>query len=196
MADKTIPGYRVVVTGTYIATNEHGVKTKRFYKGESFDLPKVVSYKNGMHEIEIEVDGQTRTKVVPNIIKENASRGNVALHIIRRFHIEDRLKEKHEDYVSTKTCEVFSKEPYDIPVNAGGDIVSKPVKDMSLSELKQFVDLSDLNVILGDYYDLGDKKMAVMKAKEQKHKDEVAAGRSPHSLEEERLQEPDSALFG
>ncbi len=199
---KTVPGYEVAVTGQYIATNEHGVKTKKFYKKESFTLPEISAYKNGMKSEIYTVENPDplgepikKKREVPNIIRENTSRGNVALHMIRRFYIEDRLKEKYEDYVAVKTCEVFSKEKIDIPVNEAGDIESKPIKDMTLSQLKQYVDLMNLQVILSDYYDLGDKKMAVEHALQKKRAADAKLGQSQLSKEEELLREPESPLF-
>jgi hypothetical protein len=192
---KTVPGYEVIVSGTYICTNEFGIKSKKFYKNEIFRLPEVVSYKNGMKEIEETINGELKRKVVPNIIRENASRYNVALCVIRRYYIDERLKEKYPDFVSTKLCEVFSKEPIEMEVGEGGEVADKPIKDMTLSELKQFVDINDLSVILSDYYDLGDKKQAVMQDVERKHKDDISAGKANNDADD-LLKPVDSALFG
>lgn len=193
---KQVPGYEVCVTGVYIHMNENGIKTKKFYQKECFNLPEIATYKNGMKEIETVVDGEPKIKIIPNIIKENVSRGNVALHMIRRFYIEERLKEKFPDFVSVKLCEVFSKEKIMMDVDKAGDIMTKPIKEMTLSELRQFVTLNDIGVILSDYNDLGDQKMAVMRAQEQKHKDAVAAGKEQGATaEDELLKESESSLF-
>ena len=52
------------------------------------------------------------------------------------------------------------------------------IQDMSSTELKMFVTLNDINIMLSSYGDLGNQKNAVVKAYQQKKKDDVAAGKT------------------
>lgn len=191
---ETRDGYEVGVSGVYYSLDQStGIKTKKFYKNEAFRLPKIIKYKQGMKKITItQDDGTVIEKVVPDMIESNSL--TCALHIIRRYHIEERLKEKYPDYIGVHTCEIFSKEKIKINIDELRDVESTPIKDMTLSELLQFVTLSDINVILGDYADLGDKKIAVQRALAQKKKDDKT---TIHSQPTDELEEDiESSLLG
>lgn len=193
---KKVKGYAVEVTGQYYGRNEAGVKSLKFYKKETFLFPEIVTFSASKEMVDVEVDGMVRSVGVPKVERANAL--HVCLHLIRRYYIEDRLKEKYPDYVGIRTVEIFSKEKIDIEADQFQDITKKPIKEMTKSELAQIVTIHDLNIILSNYADLGDMKLAVEHAIKQKHTDDVAAHKTnAMSKEEELLQEPDSSsLFG
>ena len=184
---KTVPGYEITVQGVYISLNlDNGVKTKRFYGPEIFEFPQIVSYKEGRKEetVQTREDGSVITRNVPKIVRANVSKGNVARHLIRTYYLNDRLKASKPDFISVQTCEIFSKEKKDVESR---DISDVSIKDMTASELNQFVVMSDINVIISDYHDLADKKIAVQRAAKQKKKDDIAAGKEIEEESDEDL---------
>ena len=165
------------------------------YKPESFKFPKIVKYKQGNKRIETQSNGKAFSKVVPDIVEANAL--NVGLHLIKNFHIVDRLKEKYTDFVALRTCEIFSKDKIEIDASLDKDLTNTPIKGMTKSELLQFVTLLDLNVTLEGFGDLGDMKMAVQRAYTQKKDADKKAGIGPQvSEEDELLKEPQLDIFG
>ena len=68
MAKNMIEGYEIAVSGVYISlSSETGAKTKKFYKAEKFQFPKIVKYKEGMKKevVQTREDGSVITRTVP-----------------------------------------------------------------------------------------------------------------------------------
>jgi len=197
LTDTKVKGYEIVVSGQYYSRDTStGIKTVKFYKDEKFFFPKIVTYTDGKQKVTRMIEGIERSVSVPKVVRANALR--VCQHLIRRHHIEDRLKEKYEDYLGVRLMEIFSKDECEIDPALEIDITKKPIKEMTRSEISQIVVIRDLNIVLGNYADLGDMKMAVSEAIKQKETDDAAAGRTEAmSEEEEMLTEPESSsLFG
>ncbi len=194
---KMVPGAVIKVQGTYISLNATtGIKTKSHYPLQTFHFPMIIKYREGSKKEEkVLSDGRVVSKTVPKMIKANITKHNVARHILLRYKmLEDRLKEKLPDFMGVHTCEVFSKEEKEIEYRDPDSLV---INDMTASELNHFVINNDITVILSDYYELADKKIATQKAYDQKKKDEIAAKQSEETEEDELLDEgSQSALFG
>ena len=188
----SLPGYEIVVQGQYYSINDNGIRTKKFYKNEKFFLPKEIDYAEGREKVDKVVNGKTIKVIQPKIVRANSLR--VAQHIIRRYHIEARLKEKLPDYTGVCTMDIFSKEAVDVPADDIGDITKKPVKSLTESELLQLVAIKGINITLSQYIDLGDKKMAVEMALKKKLEDGISAGTvDKQSKEAMLLTEPTGA---
>jgi len=193
----TVPGYAVEVEGQYYSRDVNtGLKNQKFYKKEKFFFPKIVTFVEGKKKIERIIDGTAKTVWVPNVKRANALK--VCLHLIKNFHIDDRLREKYPDFMGTRSIEIFSKEEVDISEDVGLDFAKKVIKDMTKSELAQTIAINDLNITLKNYIDLGDMKIAVSKALKKRDADDKAAGKTAGMTEEEKLLlEPESSsLFG
>lgn len=188
----TTPGYEIKVSGQYYAMNpETSVKSIKTYKPEAFQFPKIVQYKKGMKKVVIEnEDGSSTSKVVPDVVPANAA--NIALHLIKNFHITPRLETLYPDFLSVRTCSIFSKEEIQIPESEASE---KDVKNMDKAELLQYVAINDLNIVFTNYADLGDARNAVVLALRQKRADDVLAGKTPGMTEEEALLQEPTNLF-
>jgi len=182
---KKVKGYKVTVKGQYYAVDPNsGLKTIKFFEKESFDFPEIVEYKDGMKKEKRDMgNGNTLDVAVPNIKKAHINR--VALHVIRNYYIGERLKEKHADYNGVREVKIFAKEPVEIDVSEGSSLSPKNIHNMLESELLQFIAVNDLNVTLNSYHDLGDKKLAVKDAYDEKVKSDLAAGKARGLSDEE-----------
>jgi len=193
-----IEGYVITVQGQMFSRDpKSGLKTQKFYKDEKFYFPKIVSFVDGKEKVEVSVDGVIRSVAKPKISKANAL--NVCQHLIRKYHIEDRLKEKYPDvFTGVRTMEVFAKEKAMIDPDEFMDVTKKPIAKMSKSELLQLVAIHGLKVQLSGYSSLADQKTAVEQAIKQKKSDDKSAGKSGDMSEEDKLlMEPESSsLFG
>lgn len=157
-----IKGYKIVVEGQYYSMGDgSGKKPLKQYPKQTFYLPETVTYREGNTFRKIKVDGEwvDTAEVIPKILRVNAKK--VALHIIRRYHLEFKLKESLEDFTGIRSCSVFSIEECMIDQD---DFLKKDINDMSEAELTQFVAVRDLNVYLTMYGDLPSKKDAVKQA--------------------------------
>ena len=173
--EKSVPGYKIKVTGEYFSKDPNtGMKAIKFYEAEEFTLPEIVTYVEGRKSIEKVINGRGVKSTVPNVKKGNASR--VGLHVIRRYFIEDALKAKFPDFTGVRTCSIFNRVKVMMPPQK--PLKPTDIQDMSSTELKMFVTLNDINIMLSSYGDLGNQKNAVIKAYQQKKKDDVAAGKT------------------
>lgn len=175
--DKTVAGYEIRVEGEFYSKNASGVKTINQYDVMSFDLPEIITYVDGREKIETITDGKASTRSIPKVHKGNATR--VGLHIIRRYYLQSALKEKYPGFTGIRTCEIFSITPKRVAPS------NKKIQDMTASEVKQFVMLSDLNMELSAYGDLGSMKNAVERAVRSKAKDDKLAGKTAEMSREE-----------
>ena len=182
---KSVAGYKIIVNGEYFIQDPNtGVKSIKFYKGESFDLPEIVTYVEGREKIEKIVNGRAVTTTKPKVLKGNASR--CGLHIIRRYYIQHVLKEKYPGYTGVKTCRIFSKER--IKMAPQKKLTPAGILKMEEAELRQFVILNDINIELSQFGDFGDMKNAVIRAYAQKQADDQLAGKTDAmAVEEEAL---------
>lgn len=189
---KKVPGWRITVQGQFRTLDPNtGLRGKRFFKDESFDFPEFVSYRAGFKEEKYTTeDGRLIKNVKPDIQRAHIKR--VGLHIIQRYYIDERLKEKYPEFTSVRECKIFSKEPIEIEESSFTALNPKNIASMSESELLMFVAMNDLNISLTEFHDLGDKKLAVQDAFQTKLAEDKAAGRlKPKSVEEENLTDPD-----
>lgn len=183
--DQSVPGYEIKVTGEYYLKDPNtGMKSIKQFKAETFYLPEIVTYVEGREKLEKVIDGRSVTTTIPKRVKGNASR--VGLHIIRRYYIESVLKEKYPGFTGVKTCEIFNKKKVGIDPHTISNLDGKPIQDMTEAELKQFVMLSDINLVLSQYGDLGDKKNAVERALQKKKQEDIAAGKTEAMTREEQ----------
>ncbi len=196
---ETKPGYRIWVTGQYYAVTDSGNKSLKFYKPVSFDFPQVVSYVQGnKYQTKMVMDAEkglieapdTSKPAVPNVLKANAN--NVALHLIRRFYLEDYLKDTHEGFVKIRTCEIFKREHIKIDPKEVADVSTQSIQDMKRSELAQYILINDIGVTLDMYGDLADAKNAVENAMAKVQVEEV---QPVPAGQVDPMAEPDSGLF-
>lgn len=181
--EKSVSGYTIKVTGEYFSKDaQTGAKAIKFYEAEEFILPEIVTYVEGRKSIEKIVNGRSVKSTVPNVKKGNASR--VGLHIIRRYFIEDALKAKYPGFTGVRTCELFSRVACKIPEQA--PLEPSDIQEMTASQLKQFIALNDINIVLSGYSDLPSQKAAVIRGYAQKKKDDVAAGKTDAITQEEQ----------
>jgi hypothetical protein len=181
---KSVAGYAIQVSGEYFSRDANGNKGIKQFGPFKFELPEIVSYVEGRKKIEKIVNGRATTTTVANIKKGNASR--VGLHIIRRYYIPFFLKDKFPEYTGVRKCSIFSKEK--IQMEAPKKLTAANIQNMKESELRQFVMLNDINMLLDQYGDLGDMKNAVIVAYKQKKQDDIAAGKTDAmSRDEEAL---------
>src|SRR3990172_3026249 len=92
-ADKL--AYKFTVAGKYYAGAGKG-KEINFYKPETFILPEVVEYVSGRGFRKEMVEGKEVKIPIPIKTRSNALR--CALHIIQRYHLVPRLRERYEDF--------------------------------------------------------------------------------------------------
>lgn len=169
-----IPGYKIVVNGEYYHKDANGNKSIKFYGDKTFYLPEIVSYREGRKEVKKMVGDREIKTTEPNIIRGNSSR--VGLHIIRRYYIEAQLKEDIPECVGVRTCNIFSKER--VLIDPPKELKPENIQKMTKSELRQFVTNADINIELSSYGDFGDQKNAVIRAYQQKVKDDTLAGKT------------------
>lgn len=162
-ATNQIRGYEVVVQGQYYSVSANGQKPLKSYPKQTFYFPEVVTYREGNTFRTVKVEGKVvnTSEVIPKIKRGNISKGNLALHLIRRFHLEPKLREELDDFVAIRTCRRFSIKSVMIDQ---GDFLKKDINDLSEAELNQFVAIRNLNVFLSMYGDLADQKEAVKDA--------------------------------
>ena len=154
-----IKGYEIIVQGQYYSLGDGSNKGPlKQYPKQTFYLPEVVTYREGNTFKTIKVEGKTveTDKVIPNVKRTNARKPS--LHLIRRFHLEPKLKEDLDDFIKVRTCRIFSIKETMIDQD---DFLKKKIDDMSEAELNQFVAIHNLNVYLTMYGDLVSQKEAV-----------------------------------
>lgn len=180
-------GYEFTVAGEYKGSGADGKAVKRFFKDEVFYLPETVSYVSGREYEETVVNGRIVKKTKPKIVKSNALR--CAQHVLLRYHLPFRLKEKYDDFIKVRTFELTKKKKVQLKDALIPDVSKMKIEDMTESELRQFCVFKDLNVTLEGYGDLADKKMAVEQAWKIKQKENKAIKQSK-SPETVALTEP------
>jgi len=191
MVKDKIKGFKVIVEGQYYSTS--GNKDLRGFK-QTFYLPEVVTYREGNTYRKVKIDGKwvDTTEVIPVVKKGNVSKGNLALHLIRRFYLEFKLREDLEDFVKVRTCRIFSIKEEMIKQD---DFLKKDINDLTEAELNQFVLIRDLNVYLTAYGSLVAQKEAVKEAYKQKllelseKKEKVTEETNIYQAELDRLEE-------
>lgn len=184
MAEETRPGYRFTVQGQYYApSGDEGKTALKFFKGEVFELPEVCRYPMGKKFKTVIKDGKEVQIAVPRILKSNVQ--NVALHLIRRYHLLPRLREKYPGAVDVRICEIVKREKIQISIAAAADVETLAINDMNEAQLRQFHAINDLTSHLDDYADLVDKKAAVAMELDQIKRDQVVASAKTPLIDEE-----------
>jgi len=174
--EQSVPGYELKVSGEYFSKDVNtGQKSIKQFKAKTFELPEIVTYVEGRKSIEKIINGRSVRSTVPNIKKGNASR--VGLHIIRRYYLDSILREEFPEFTGVRTCQIFSKTK--IKMKPQKKFKDSEIQNMAESDLKQFIILNDVNIVLSQYGDLGDMKNAVIMAYKQKKIDDKAAGITP-----------------
>ena len=193
--EKSVAGYEIKVVGEYYSKDPNtGQKSIKQFGPLAFEFPEIVTYVEGRKSIEKIINGRSTKSSIPNVKQGNASR--VGLHVIRRYYVEHVLKEdaeKYPGYTGIRKVEVFSKEA--IKVAPPKKLTAKDIQKMPESELRQFILLNDINIVLAQYGDLGDKKNAVVAAYKQKLKDDKAAGLTPELSKDQADLLPADELF-
>jgi hypothetical protein len=179
--------WEFTVQGEYRAMSPNGVVLKH-YKSEVFILPEIVEYVSGVVSVDKVVDGKTVKRSEPKISRSNATR--VAQHVILRYHLPVRMKEKYPDFKSVRTMEIFKKQKVKVDPSQLNNLSETPIQDMTESDLMQFCAMNDLSVNLDVYGDLADKKIAVETEWNKKSKSKKAIARSENP-DEEALSEPE-----
>lgn len=193
-ADNMAPGYEVTVSGQYYSVNENGNKSPKTYKPQKFQFPKIVSYKKGVKKEYTEhEDGSKTSRVVPDVVPANAL--NIALHLVKNFHIIPRLKQEYDDFAGLRTCAIFSKEEILIDTTKIKDVSEKDIQNMDEAEIRQFVTINDITVSFSNYSDIADLKNAVIQAMAQKNMDASSRGVGAEMTEEELLLQEPKSLF-
>lgn len=193
---KKIEGFKITVQGQYYAADQTtGRPSQKFYKGEVFEFPAIVTYVAGKKKVTKKTpDGRELSVAVPDIKKAHIKR--VGLHLITRYYIEERLREKYDDFVSVRRCEVFKKEAFQMDPETS-TLSPSNIPNMRASDLLQFIAIHDLTVTLSNYFDLGDKKLAVEESYREKKRGDIAAGVADAASQETvDMTDPDSPNSG
>lgn len=156
--EETVKAYRFTVQGQYHAIGERG-NVVRHFKDEIVTLPEIVTYSHEQEWYRWKEDGSIKKKPVPKIEVEHALR--CFKHVIRRIYLPLQLKEKYEDFVAIRIFDVVKRQEINVPGDTFRDVKKTPIQDMKEHELIQFCMFNAINVDLGIYSTLADKKMAV-----------------------------------
>jgi len=162
---KTREGFAVTVQGQYYSRSPQG-KVIAFYGPETFLLRKKETYTEGRKWkktiVKSQREGEPDKEIkesVPNIVTMPTTK--CALHVVRRYHLEPRLKEKLPDYAGVRTCEITKFAAVQLKPTEGRDLDKLKIQDMTESELLQFIAINDMKLTLSSFRDLATKKHAV-----------------------------------
>ena len=195
-ATKPRIGYAFTVQGQYWATTDKGSKALRHYRNEVFVLPEIVSFKEGRKRVKRkDADGNfiETHETTPIVKRMHALR--CFKHVIRRYHLEPRLKEKYEDYVGVRVMEVVKRDLVDISPEEAMDVSKKAIADMTESDLLQFCAINDLNTQLNIYASVADMRIAVENEWRQNRK-QMEARRRVDSPDNDALTAPTNLYVG
>lgn len=152
-------GYKITVMGEYTARGPQG-KISKFFKKEEFVLPEISTYRLGNIWEFYMVKNQKKKRSIPNIITQNSM--HCYKHLLKKYYLPPRLREKHEDFIRVRTFNVMKKERiYLTAEHTFRDLKKVAIEDMTESELLQFIAMNDLTLEIGHYPDLADKRQAV-----------------------------------
>lgn len=151
-------GYAVTVAGQYYAGNGRD-KSLRTFAPEVFYIPETVEIVNGRKFIEKVVNGQKTKVSVDN--KQIVNGLKAAQHIIQRRFLSTRLSEKYPDYTNFRECRIIDTKSCIIPEDALIDVSNKPIKSMTLPELKVLCAMESLSTQPGAYASLDDARAVV-----------------------------------
>lgn len=188
MAESVI-GYEIKVKGQYFARDGKD-RTIRFYGPLTFYLPEVVEYVAGRKQIvHKSPEGVVRKETIPLLKKANGIK--IARFMIKNYFLGPALKDLHEDYIKYRTYEIVSKKK----VKLTGKLLPKSlspknIDSMGECDLLQFCAIQDLKVVLTNYSDLADRKMAVTQAYKAKQAQKKELKKATAGSGDEDLNEP------
>lgn len=153
------PGFEVTVKGQYYC-NDGKNKVLKLFRDEVFHLPETMIIQTGYEWVVKIIDGRRVRK--SQIKKERVSTRIWLKHIVKRYCLPSRLKEKYEDFNGIRTFKIENLKPVsDLPQTEFENITADKIPTMSLSQLAVFCTMEGLTVPLDSFIDLDDAREAV-----------------------------------
>lgn len=152
------PGYKITVSGQYYAGVGKDKQIKTF-ANEVFYIPLTVKVQNGRKFVEQIVAGKKTRVSVPIVQEVNGLRA--AQHVIQRRFLAARLSEKYTDFSNIRLCQIVDQQNAMVPADQLIDVREKPIKSLTLGELKTLCSMESLSTQPGAFANLDDARAAV-----------------------------------
>jgi len=151
-------GYKITATGQYHGV-EGGKRTVKFFDPIEVVFPEIVEFVQGRKKVVTRTNGVEVESTEP--LKRKAHINRVAQHLIMRYYGPAALRQRHADYRGIRILEITTSQRIRLTPKQINLVTDMAIKDMGEAELMQFCLLKDIDIVLSNYSNLANQKLAV-----------------------------------